>query len=117
MLDYTRQYWKDSYGAARYPWSGQGRNDKSGLLLVISDAFQDLGYWNGFMQEPRYESVAIDHHHYQVFNDDLVAQDWNAHLRTICDQAGPWSQSPLWLMIGEWSLATTDCARYLNGRW
>ncbi|KAI9637448.1 putative cellulase [Dioszegia hungarica] len=116
LLQTTRQYWYDAYGAARYPWVPEGSASKSGLALVISDGFQPLNTFNGFMTEPNFESVFIDTHNYQVFNDDYQTWDQNRHIRGICDRAKTYAQSPLWLMVGEWSLASTDCAFWLNGR-
>ncbi|OCF54308.1 glucan 1,3-beta-glucosidase [Kwoniella mangroviensis CBS 10435] len=113
LLQTTRQYWKDAYGAARYPY---GNSDKSGLVLVIHDGFQPLSTYQGFMSEPDYEDVFLDTHNYQVFNDDFVSWNWDQHVKGICDKATTYSQSPMWLVVGEWSLATTDCAKYLNGR-
>lgn len=58
LLQVTRQFWYDAYGAARYPWSAQGSDSKSGLALVISDGFQPLETFEGYMTEPNYESVS-----------------------------------------------------------
>lgn len=113
VANVLRQFWRDAYGAARWPF---GNDSKSGLLLVISDGFQPLSSWNNYMQEPQYESVAVDNHHYQVFNCDLNRQNWDQHLQTVCNKRNDWWSADLWLIVGEWSLATTDCARWLNGR-
>ena len=131
VLSVTRQYWYDSYGAARYPWAPSGSASKSGLALVIHDAFQPLSYWNGFMSEPTFEDVFLDTHNYQVFDPSYQSWSYDTHVQVrftkleceriltnqgICNQASAYSQSPLWLVVGEWSLATTDCAYWLNGR-
>jgi glucan 1,3-beta-glucosidase len=77
----TRQFWYDAYGAARYPWATASGADaaaaksKSGLALVISDGFQPLDTFRGFMPEPDYEGVFIDTHNYQVF--DGFYQEWS----------------------------------------
>lgn len=34
----------------------------------------------------------------------------------ICGKYDNYSKSPLDTIIGEWSLASTDCTKYLNGR-
>jgi glucan 1,3-beta-glucosidase len=81
LLQTTRQYWKDAYGAARYPWAPQGSASKSGLALIISDGFQPLSTFNGFMMEPNFETVLIDTHNYQVFDNTQNAWDWPTHLR------------------------------------
>ena len=81
LLQTTRQYWKDAYGAARYPWAPQGSASKSGLALIISDGFQPLSTFNNFMTEPNFETVLIDTHNYQVFDNTQNAWDWPTHLR------------------------------------
>ncbi|WVO23073.1 uncharacterized protein IAS62_004418 [Cryptococcus decagattii] len=109
----ARQYWYDAYGAARYPF---GNSDKSGLALVIHDGFQPLSTFDNYMVEPEFEDVLLDTHSYQVFNDEYVAWNWDQHISNVCNQASTYSSSPLWLVVGEWSLASTDCAKYVNGR-
>lgn len=37
-------------------------------------------------------------------------------LQGICSQAGNYASAPLWLVVGEWSLASSDCAQWVNGR-
>ena len=116
FLQVTRQYNYDAYGAARYPWASQGSGSKSGLAIVVHDGFQPVSYYDNYLNEPNYESIILDHHQYTVFSDGEVALDDQARLNVICNKAGEFSSSQLWLMMGEWSLATTDCARWLNGR-
>lgn len=62
-----------------YPY-GSGR--KSDTVLLISDAFQDLSTWNGFMPSSDFEGVAIDTHIYQVFSPEVrVCYAPGAHFR------------------------------------
>jgi glucan 1,3-beta-glucosidase len=72
LLQTIRQFWYDAYGATRYPWNNA---NKSGLALVISDGFQPLDTFNGYMPEPQFEGVFIDTHNYQVF--DGFYQEWS----------------------------------------
>lgn len=116
MLSTTRQFWYDAYGASRYPWAPQGSASKSGLALIIHDGFQPFNTYNNYMTEPNFEDVFLDTHNYQVFNDDYQTWDQTKHLQQICSLSGYYSSSPLWLMVGEWSLASNDCQKYLNGR-
>lgn len=37
-------------------------------------------------------------------------------LQTACSYGSSLSGFDLWLVVGEWSPAATDCAKYLNGR-
>lgn len=116
LLDYATQFWRDGYGATRWPWAQDGNGAQSNLLIVYSDGFQPLSHWNGFMTEPAYTSVAIDTHYYQVFSNEENAWDWPTHLQQVCSKQGTYASAPNWLIVGEWSLASTDCAKYLNGR-
>lgn len=38
------------------------------------------------------------------------------HISTACAKASSLSSFDLWLIVGEWVPAATDCAKYLNGR-
>ncbi|RSH88775.1 exo-1,3-beta-glucanase [Saitozyma podzolica] len=93
-----------------------GSASKSGLAIAIHDAFQSLSYWNNYMTEPTFEDVFLDTHNYQVFNQDYQTWTQAQHISGICSQAGNYASSPLWLVVGEWSLASSDCAQWVNGR-
>ena len=48
-----------------------------------------------------------------------VSLDEAGHIRSACGNGGPLSdfnKNQLWTIVGEWTPAMTDCARYLNGR-
>lgn len=113
ILAVTRQYWKDSYGNIRYPY---GSSRESNTIIMIHDAFQPLSYWNNFMPYPKYEGVVLDTHIYQVFSDEVNAWSQQQHIQAACAEADNLINSPLWTVVGEWSPAMTDCAKYLNGR-
>jgi len=38
------------------------------------------------------------------------------HIQTVCAKQGELSSFDLWTIVGEWTPAHTDCAKYLNGR-
>lgn len=84
-----------------------------GLDLYIHDAFR-LGSWGGFMQPPEFQNVYLDTHLYHVFDRGLLQMSQQQHLDFQCTQvAAQQAQAAknLWLVTGEWSLATTDCAK------
>jgi glucan 1,3-beta-glucosidase len=84
-----------------------------GLDLYIHDAFR-LGSWGGFMQPPEFQQVYLDTHLYHVFDRGLLQMSQQQHLDFQCTQvAAQQAQAAknLWLVTGEWSLATTDCAK------
>ena len=41
---------------------------------------------------------------------------WDQHIQSACVRSGELATSTLWLVVGEWSTAAQDCAKYLNGR-
>jgi glucan 1,3-beta-glucosidase len=46
-----------------------------------------------------------------------VAQSQSQHIATACAQGSNLqSFTSLWTIVGEWTPAMTDCAKYLNGR-
>jgi len=111
----TKQFNYDAYAVARYPWRSAGSDAKSGLVVTIHDGFQPVNY-NDYLVSDPFESVLLDHHQYTVFSDGEVAMSDQDRLNTICRKGDEFAGSKPWIVIGEWSLATTDCARWLNGR-
>ncbi|KAI0253216.1 exo-1-3-beta-glucanase [Lactifluus subvellereus] len=110
MLNVTRQYWLDSYKTIR---------QLGNTIVLIHDAFQPLSYWNNFMPREQYVNVAMDTHIYQMFSDEGVSRSDEAHIQAACSNAGPLSDFndyQLMTIVGEWTPAMTDCAKYLNGR-
>ncbi|KAH7910928.1 glycoside hydrolase family 5 protein [Hygrophoropsis aurantiaca] len=113
VLTAVRQYWYDSYGNIRYPYD---TSQQSNTVELIHDAFQPLSYWSGFETPSTWQGVAMDTHIYQVFSDADVGMSYQDHIDTACALQSSLSSFDLWLIVGEWSPAPTDCAVYLNGR-
>ncbi|KAH0591089.1 Glucan 1,3-beta-glucosidase [Termitomyces sp. J132] len=113
MLSVTRQYWYDSYGNIRYPY---GTSQQSNTVLVIHEAFQGLNYWQGFMPTPNWQGVMMDIHKYQMFSVPENQRSNSEHISFACSQGSQLSSFSLWVIVGEWTPAATDCAKYLNGR-
>ncbi|KAF9041809.1 exo-beta-1,3-glucanase [Hymenopellis radicata] len=111
VLSVTKQYWLDSYGNVRYPY---GSSRQSNNLVLVHDAFQPLSYWNDFGNG--LDGVAMDTHIYQMFSDEENARSNDEHISVACDKASSLSSFHLWTIVGEWTPAATDCAKYLNGR-
>ncbi|KAE9390781.1 glycoside hydrolase [Gymnopus androsaceus JB14] len=88
---------------------------KAILTVLLHDAFQPLSYWNGFMNLPGWQGVAMDTHIYQMFSDADVARTNAQYISAACQMEDS-SELGLWLIVGKWTPATTDCAKYLNGR-
>lgn len=116
VLNVVRQFWYDSYGNTRYPYLPSS-SAEGNALLIIHDAFQPLSYWDGFMPPPQYQGVMLDTHIYQVFSQADVQMSQSAHIQQACSVGGQLeSFTSLWVVVGEWAPAITDCAEYLNGR-
>lgn len=63
------------------------------------------------------DNVLMDTHHYEVFDSGLLAMDIDDHVNSICQLGSQHlEQTDKWVVVGEWSAALTDCAKYLNGR-
>ena len=110
-LDYDqlKQFERDGYG--------QQRTVSQSRVVIIQDGFQPPNTYNGFLSstDDNAQNVALDHHEYQVFTDELVAlQPWE-HRQYVCTHASSYSGSDKWTFVGEWSAAMTDCAAALNG--
>ena len=58
----------------------------------------------------------MDTHIYQMFSQDEVSRTNAQHISAACANAGTLSSFDLWVIVGEWTPAATDCAKYLNGR-
>ena len=84
-------------------------------MLLIHDAFKGLDYWNDFMTNGE-AGVAMDIHIYQMFSDAEVARSDDEHISVACSKGSSLSSFHLWTIVGEWTPAATDCAKYLNAR-
>ncbi|KAK7032141.1 hypothetical protein VNI00_013315 [Paramarasmius palmivorus] len=112
-LPVIKQYFYDTYGNIRFPF---GDDRQSDIVVMIADAFQSLDSWKGFMPPPEHEGVMMDKHIYQIFTNDEVRRSDEDHLTAACSVGNDLAAFELWTVIGEWSPAATDCAKYLNGR-
>ncbi|VEU20268.1 DEKNAAC101161 [Brettanomyces naardenensis] len=86
--------------------------------VIIHDAFQADGYWDNVLNTQEDSSVyqvIVDHHHYQVFSTGELQRDLNTHIQTACNWGSAEGNEYHWNIVGEWSAALTDCAKWLNG--
>lgn len=111
VLDMSRvkQFYYDGWGTVR---------DSNGdTVVVIHDAFQDItNFWNGFMNvESGVNHVMLDTHQYQIFDQGQVSQSPSQHVRSACNIGPKLASTDKWTVVGEWTGAQTDCAKWLNG--
>jgi len=105
-LDTVKQFYYSGWGNVR--------NANAYTAVVIHDAFQPLTFWDGFMSSG-FNDVILDTHIYQIFSDDQVAMKPCEHVQNACSNSAPLAGSNLWTIVGEWTGAQTDCAKWLNG--
>ncbi|KAF8910118.1 exo-1-3-beta-glucanase [Gymnopilus junonius] len=115
VLEVTKQYWNESYTNIRYPYPAS-KAKPSNTVVMIHDAFQSTSYWNGFMPSPQYQGIILDRHIYQMFSIAENERTNFEHIQVACNKASDLSSSTMWEVVGEWTPAANDCAKYLNGR-
>jgi glucan 1,3-beta-glucosidase len=112
-LSIVQTYYENGYQIVR------GSADAtSGFDVYIHDSFR-LGQWTNFMSPPTYQNVYLDTHVYHVFDIGLLHKNQSQHLDYTCThiaQQEAQAARSLWLVTGEWSLATTDCATCQSAR-
>ncbi|KAF7961161.1 hypothetical protein EAE96_000828 [Botrytis aclada] len=107
-FDVLEQFYRDGYGQVRAV---------SDSVVVIHDAFLAPSNWNNILSSNDNSAygVVVDHHEYQVFSDALVAMSASEHIDYVCSNAGTYTGSDKWVVVGEFTAAMTDCAYALNG--
>ncbi|EMC98930.1 glycoside hydrolase family 5 protein [Baudoinia panamericana UAMH 10762] len=95
----------------------QLRETSQTVTAIVQDGFDSPAAYNGFLTPSDNNSqwVAIDHHEYQVFTNELVSMVPWQHRQYTCNNVGSYTGADKWSFIGEWSAAMTDCAAALNG--
>ncbi|SCZ96364.1 BZ3500_MvSof-1268-A1-R1_Chr8-2g10145 [Microbotryum saponariae] len=93
-----------------------GFGDGNGPVIVYHDGFKGTAVWHGFMKGS--DRVALDSHRYLCFRtpntDPLPVQsikpcvNWMRHFNRTMRSFGI-------SMVAEWSIATNDCGRFVNG--
>lgn len=100
--------------------------------FAIHDAFLPIGYWNDHFNNKHmniseeftdevssdyFSGVVVDHHHYEVFTVDQLKKSSDTRVEDIINYASAIGDEQDYhpSLIGEFSAAITDCARWLNG--
>ncbi|KAM3067551.1 hypothetical protein ACMFMG_000133 [Clarireedia jacksonii] len=97
-----------------YDGWGNVRNANPSTAVVIHDAFMGPTWWNGFMNSG-VNNVILDTHIYQIFSFSEVAMKPCEHVQVACSQASSLAATDKWTIVGEFTGAQTDCAKWLNG--
>lgn len=87
--DVTAQFYRDGFGQAR---------EVSDTVVVLHDGFQPPNTWNGFLtpSDNNAQNVAIDHHEYQVFNQDLLRMSPTDHQKFACSNSETYNGADKW---------------------
>lgn len=111
-MDELIQFYQDGYNEIR-----TGNSEDSYNAIIIHDAFQQTPhYWDNTMQvSGGYWNVVVDHHHYQVFDPKELQYSIDEHVSVVCDWGTQHKDESHWNVVGEFSAALTDCARWVNG--
>ncbi|KAH8100877.1 glycoside hydrolase [Cristinia sonorae] len=110
--DVLRKFWRDGYNVVR-----QAAGDD--IKVMIGDGFLGVENWSNFLTYPSAQGVFMDFHSYQIFNYNQIELSRPDHIKYSCqvlDELRSFEQSNIFTIIGEWSSAITDCAKWLNGR-
>ncbi|GME95913.1 unnamed protein product [Ambrosiozyma monospora] len=108
-LNKLAEYYNEGYEVVR---------EYGDVPVVIQDAFRPDHYWDNTLnteQDSNYWDVVVDHHHYQVFSHDELTRSIDEHVSVACALGTAEGGEYHWNIVGEWSAALTDCARWLNG--
>ncbi|KAG5421750.1 exgA [Candida metapsilosis] len=106
-VDELKQFYQDGYSSLR--------STGSNTPVIIHDAFESIGYWDGFSIGNNAFNVVLDHHHYQVFSAKELERSIDEHISVACNWGWDTKKESYWTVTGEWSAALTDCAKWLNG--
>lgn len=107
----------DSLKKFYYDGWGTVRDSNPYTVVTIHDAFEDIqSFWNGFMNAGSgVNNVMLDTHQYQIFDQGQVSQSPSQHVQAACGLANRLRGTDKWTIVGEWTGAQTDCAKWLNG--
>ncbi|KAF2820460.1 glucan 1,3-beta-glucosidase precursor [Ophiobolus disseminans] len=107
-LDVTKQFYRDGYGQVR---------EVSDTPVVLHDGFRRPNEWNAFLtpSDKNAQNIVIDHHEYQIFDDNLIRMTPLQHRQHVCSSSEYYNGADKWTFVGEWTGAMTDCTKYLNG--
>ena len=93
-------------------------SENPNLSISISDGFQKLDIWKDFKTKINSKNLFLDTHIYHVFDYKLLNCTFDQHIDLTCkNHKNEISNSNLNIKtyVGEFSLARTDCTKWLNG--
>lgn len=113
---------RDNFYPLGYSIARNATGNNAGVAVVLQTAFRSLSDFNGYMPEGQgFTNVWLDDHNYQSFGPMFngwatQSNGWDLHINSTCSSGNQtYSDAPLWTFVGEFSLATTDCTKWLLG--
>ena len=83
------------------------------ITIAICDKFYGSQFWDSFNPG---NDLMVDMHVYQIFVKGQVAQSPQEFFTNACGYGPQIKAAAHWTIVGEWSGALTDCAKYLNNK-
>jgi len=88
------------------------------VKVVVDIAAKGFSAFDNFLPD-HHADIDLDAHHYQCFGEangwSELPDGWSRHLEAACRMREDIESSPLNTWSGEFSLAVTDCQKYLQG--
>ncbi|KAJ2698557.1 hypothetical protein H4218_003222 [Coemansia sp. IMI 209128] len=87
------------------------------VLFMIHDTFLGPNEWSTLVA-PRWTQALMDTHIYQMFDNYMVTMNETAHIDMVAKMAEDitkFDKSNIGVVVGEFSAATHDCTKYING--
>ncbi|KAJ2336927.1 hypothetical protein GGI00_000555 [Coemansia sp. RSA 2681] len=87
------------------------------VLFMIHDTFLGPKEWPTLVA-PRWTQALMDTHIYQMFDNYMVTINETAHIDMVAKMAEDitkFDKSSIGVVVGEFSAATHDCTKYING--
>ena len=108
-LDGVKSFYQSGYQTLQ--------SNSQNYVTTIHDAFQNFQtYWNGqFNAASGDQNVMLDTHQYQIFSPDEVGRSPSDHVKAACALGPQLAGTDKYTVVGEWTGAQTDCAKWLNG--
>ena len=126
LLNEPGGWWDKVWSACKdelYPLGYEAirKHFEEGVVVNLQQAFRPASDYYGFMpQSDGYKDISVDMHRYQCFGDYWSAvadlpESWWKHLEASCAGYVENINATWPTFTGEFSLAVTDCQKYLAG--
>ncbi|KAJ9636362.1 hypothetical protein H2199_008037 [Coniosporium tulheliwenetii] len=102
-MNVVRQFYMDGWGNLK----------DSNVAITFHEAFIGVSSWGNW--GAGMWNLLLDTHHYEVFDNGMLAMSPQDHVRTACEYGKQMASTGKWTISGEWTGGMTDCAKWLNG--